>query len=218
MSDYEYILFDLDGTLSDSAKGIINGVYFALQHFGIEVLDKSELYKFIGPPIFHSFTNFYGFDENKAKEAVKVYREYYGKTGLFENVLYDGIEKVLKSLSAAGKHLLVATSKPESYSITILKYFGVADYFEFIGGATMDGKIGTKAEVIKHTLKEAGVSDISKAVMVGDRKYDVLGANEIGIDCIGVLYGYGDEDELLGAGAKYIAETVEDIERIVLSK
>lgn len=216
MSQYENILFDLDGTLSDSAKGIMKGAYIALEHFGVEVKDYSELYRFIGPPLVESFSEYYGFPEEKAKEAVRIYREYYGKTGLFENELYPGIEELLKNLRAAGKHLFVATSKPEEYSVTILKHFGIADYFDFIGGASMDGRIGTKADVIKHTLETAGITDLSGTIMVGDRHHDVEGAKEMGLDCIGVLYGYGSEDELRSAGAKYIAKTVEDIIDIVV--
>lgn len=211
MAKYDYILFDLDGTLSDSAKGITKGAYIALQHFGVEVKDYSELYRFIGPPLISSFMEFYGFNRDRAAEAVRVYREYYGKTGLFENELYPGIEKLLKNLKEKGKHLLVATSKPESYSVTILKHFGIDSYFEFIGGAAMDGSIGTKEEVIAYTLKNSNVTDLSKAVMIGDRKQDVEGARANGIDCIGVLYGYGGEKELRDAGADYIAGTVDEI-------
>lgn len=216
MSGYENILFDLDGTLSDSAKGIMKGAYIALQHFGIEVEDYSELYRFIGPPLVSSFSKYYGLSNEQAVEAVAVYREYYGKMGLFENELYPEIENLLKELKASGKHLFVATSKPESYSVTILEHFGIAHYFDFIGGATMDGTIGTKAKVIAHTLKNAKITDLSKTVMIGDRHHDVDGANEIGIDCIGVLYGYGNEEELKNAGAKYIAKTVQDIKKFVI--
>lgn len=216
MSGYENILFDLDGTLSDSAKGIMKGAYIALQHFGVEVEDYSELYRFIGPPLVSSFSKYYGFSEKQAIEAVAVYREYYGKTGLFENELYPEIENLLKELKAFDKHLFVATSKPESYSVTILEHFGIAHYFDFIGGATMDGRIGTKAKVIAHTLESGKITDLSKTVMVGDRHHDVDGANEIGIDCIGVLYGYGSEEELKNTGAKYIAKTVQDIKKFVI--
>lgn len=211
MADYEFILFDLDGTLSDSAKGIMKGAYIALQHFGVEVENYDDLYKFIGPPLVTSFMEFYGLSEEQAKEAVVIYREYYSETGLFENELYPGIEELLKELKARGKHLLVATSKPENYATIILEHFGIAHYFEFIGGATMDGKIGTKTQVIEHTLKMANITDLSKAVMIGDRHHDVEGANETGLDCIGVLYGYGSQEELTTAGAKYIAKAVEDV-------
>lgn len=213
---YTNLLFDLDGTISDSAKGIMKGAYIALRHFGIEVKDYSELYKFIGPPLVTSFSKYYGLTEEEAVEAVKVYREYYGKKGLFENELYPGMEEFLKKLKNMGKHLLVATSKPQSYSVTILEHFKIAGYFDFIGGASMDGKIGTKAQVIEHTLRNAGITDLSNTIMIGDRHHDVEGASQMGLECIGVLYGYGSEEELLAAGAKYIAKNTDDILKIVM--
>lgn len=215
MGKYKYILFDLDGTLTDSAKGIINGVRYALKHYNIPEGDYQDLYRFIGPPMQTSFETFYGFEPDKAKEAVSVYREYYGTKGLFENEVYEHMEDVLKQLKNNGKKLFVATSKPQRYAVDILEHFNLAQYFDYIGGATMDGKIGTKAQVIEHTLKEAHIDDLSEVVMVGDRHHDAEGAVETGIDCIGVLYGYGSEDELRKAGAKYIAHTVEEIIELV---
>lgn len=215
MKTYDYILFDLDGTLTDSAKGIMNGVKYALKHYNIKEEDYGDLHRFIGPPMQTSFQDFYGFEVEKAKEAVAVYREYYGTQGLFENEVYEGIENLLKQLKAAEKKLYVATSKPETYSIKILEHFDLAKYFDLIGGATMDGKIGTKAEVIKHTLESASVFDLNNVLMIGDRHHDIEGAKEIGIDSMGILYGYGTREELEKAGADYIAEKASDILKYV---
>ena len=142
---------------------------------------------------------------------MEVYREYYRDKGLFENTIYNGMEAVLKQLSEAGKTLLVATSKPEVFARRILEKLGIADYFTYIAGANLDGTRTKKAEVIAYALCEGGIEDGTKAVMVGDREYDIFGAREFGMDSIGVLFGYGSRGELEAAGATYIAESVEDI-------
>ena len=174
-------------------------------------MDRTELERFVGPPLHESFMRFYGFSEEQAFEAVEVYREYYRDKGLFENTIYNGMEAVLKQLSEAGKTLLVATSKPEVFARRILEKLGIADYFTYIAGANLDGTRTKKAEVIAYALREGGIEDGTKAVMVGDREYDIFGAREFGMDSIGVLFGYGSRGELEAAGATYIAESVEDI-------
>lgn len=208
---YQIILFDLDGTISDPSIGITNSVAYALNKFGIEVKDKTELNKFIGPPLWETFEKFYRFSAKKCDLAVKYYREYYEETGIYENVLYDGIEKLLKEIKFAGKKIILATSKPEHFAREILSYFHIDNYFDYIAGATMDRSRNKKADVIAYALKCCGVKDLSTAVMIGDREYDILGAKEVGLSSIGVLYGYGNEEEIRNAEADYIAGTVSDI-------
>ena len=208
---YDYFLFDLDGTLTDPGLGITNSVAYALGKYGITVEDRRELYPFIGPPLRQSFSEFYGFDEEKTKEAVAFYREYFSEKGLFENEVYEGIPEVLSQLKQAGKKLLVATSKPEEFTNRILEHFGLAEYFDFVAGATMDETRNEKADIIAYALKQIADADPSKIVMIGDRKFDILGARENGIDSIGVLYGYGSRAELEEAQATYIAEKPEDL-------
>ncbi len=207
---YDYVLFDLDGTISDSSEGITKGIQIALKHMGIEE-DRSELRKFIGPPLKYSFTTFYGFDEEKCAEAVKVYRAYYGETGLFENKPYEGIDKLLKRIKDSGRKIAVATSKPEKFSVEILEKFGLTEHIDVISGATLDGVRGDKCEVIEEALRRFGNPDKSRVVLVGDTRFDAEGAAKAGIDCIGVLYGFGTREALINAGARYIADTMESI-------
>ncbi len=211
MKPYTLILFDLDGTLTDPAEGITNSVAYALNKFGIEVADKTQLYKFIGPPLADSFMEYYGFSEEQAQEAIACYRRYFTEKGMFENIVYEGIEELLKSLKSREKRLCVATSKPEPFAKAILEHFNLAQYFECIAGATLDQSRVKKADVIAYALEKCGITDCSTAVMVGDREHDVFGAAAHFIDCIGVLYGYGDRAELESAGALYIAAKPEGI-------
>lgn len=203
---YKYILFDLDGTLTDPGLGITNSVMYALKKFNIEVADRASLYKFIGPPLLDSFENYYGMSKEESQQALQYYREYFKPQGLYENEVYDGIEQVLMTLKEQGKTLIVATSKPEEFAIEILKHFHLDQYFDFIAGATMDEKRVRKADVIAYALESCGITESALAIMVGDREHDVLGAKQVGLDSIGVLYGYGDYKELKNAGATYIAE------------
>ncbi len=213
---YEYIVFDMDGTLTESGTGIINSVVYALEKYGIKVNDRSKLNKFVGPPLWDSFETYYGFSKAEARKAVEYYREYYREKGMFENVVYDGIEALLQQLKENNRTLLVATSKPEAFAKQILKHFNIATYFSCIAGSDFDGSRVKKDEVIQRALENASVNDPSKAVMIGDREHDILGAKKTGLDSIGVLYGYGDRHELERAGADYIAETVEEIWKIIL--
>ncbi len=208
---YDIFFFDLDGTITDSSFGITNSVMYALKKYGILENDRSKLYKFIGPPLDVSFRDYYGFSEEKAWEAVGYYREYYKDKGIFENRVYDGFEEMLVQLKAAGKRLIVATSKPEIFARRIIEYFKLDKYFDYVAGMELDGGRGTKAEVIRYALEMCGVEDKRKVLMVGDREHDVTGAKAEGIDCLGVLYGFGTREELEGAGADAIAETPEDI-------
>lgn len=212
---YQTILFDLDGTLTDSAPGIIHSVQYALKKYGIEAQD-SELRSFIGPPLFHSFQAQFGFDREKAVEAVAFYREYFTAGGMFENSVYPGIEEVLRQLKENGRMLAVATSKPELFSKQILEHFALTKYFDFIGGAAMDESRTKKSEVLSYVLQEMQI-DPKEAVMIGDRKDDMEAARLLGTESIGVLYGYGSKEELENAGATVFAETPQDIYRIISS-
>ncbi len=212
-----HILFDLDGTLTDPGIGITNSVAHALAHFGIAVADRSELYRFIGPPLIDSFMEYYGFTEEQATEAVKVYREYFADRGWAENTVYEGIEALLAELVAAGKTLLVATSKPQIFAERILAHFGLDKYFAHICGVALQAPRGySKADVIREALAAAGVDDLSTAVMVGDRHHDIDGAKAVGIASVGVLYGYGDRDEHEKAGANVIVKSVAELRKILL--
>lgn len=202
--EYRTILFDLDGTLTDPGLGITNSVMYALDRFGIHESDRTKLYPFIGPPLWDSFMRFYGMSRDQAEEAVRVYREYYGDRGLLENSVYPGIPQMLAALKAQGKTLAVATSKPEGFSRQILDHFELSQYFDRIAGASMDRSRSRKADVIRYAL-EGLSADPATTVMVGDREHDVLGAKELGLPCVGVLYGYGDRPELEAAGAAAIA-------------
>lgn len=214
---YSYVLFDLDGTVTDPEEGITKSMQYALQHFSIEVQERRELYKFIGPPLKDSFMEFYGFTEQQAGEALLKYRERFEVTGWRENVVYDGMEKLLRHLRSRGKRIMLATSKPEVFAEQILVYFGLRDYFDFVGGASLDGRRNYKADVIRYVLDANGISSREKAVMVGDRKFDILGAKEFGLETVGVLYGYGDREELTTAGADHLVESVAELEALLCS-
>lgn len=214
---YKYILFDLDGTLTDPGIGITNSVMYALKKFGIEVDDRASLYKFIGPPLLDSFQKFYGFSKEESELGLKYYREYFRPKGLYENEVYEGIETLLLELKKRQKKLLVATSKPEEFAVEILKHFQLYDYFDYVAGASMDETRVKKADVIAYALESCGITDKASVVMIGDREHDILGAKENGLDSIGVLYGYGDYEEHKNAGATNIAETVEDVLKIIIA-
>lgn len=214
---YHTILFDLDGTLTDPKEGITKSVAYALQHFGIQVENLDSLTCYIGPPLAVSFPEYHGISEEDTPTAVAKYRERFSDVGWAENLVYDGIEQMLAALKQAGKKLLVATSKPEVFAIRILEHFGLNGYFDLICGAPMHAPKGHgKADVIRDALERAGISELSGAIMVGDRLHDVEGAHKIGLPCIGVLYGYGDREEMEACRADYIAEDVETLRAMLL--
>ncbi len=212
---YKNILFDLDGTLTDPGIGITNSVAYALSKYGISCEDRTELYKFIGPPLNESFMNFYDFSEEESFRAVEYYREYFKEKGLFENTVIPGVEDMLSKLQKAGKKIVLATSKPEPFTLKILEHFDLIKYFDFVAGATMDGSRSKKADVIAYALEKSGIYSLNDTIMVGDREHDIIGANTVGIDSVGVLFGYGSRAELENAGAKYIAENPGDIPGII---
>ncbi|MDO4554328.1 MAG: HAD family hydrolase [Lachnospiraceae bacterium] len=205
----EIVLFDLDGTLTNPMIGITKSVQYALKKFGIEEPDLWNLTKFIGPPLMYSFETFYGFSKEEAAKAVEYYREYYSPTGIFENKAYDGMKELLESLKSRGMILAVATSKPEEYAIRILDHFEMSEYFTYIGGALMNGRTD-KAQVISYVLETLS-ANLDKTIMVGDREHDILGAKKNHLDSIGVLYGYGNRQELEKAGADWIVADVDEL-------
>lgn len=207
---YKTVLFDLDGTLTDPGVGITNSVAYALSRYGITVENKKDLYPFIGPPLCDSFMKYYGFSKETGMEAIAVYREYFSTKGLFENEVYDGVRELLEKIKQSGRKIVLATSKPEEFAVKILEHFDLIRYFDVVAGASMDEKRNKKGDVIKYAMEKGGFT-AEAAVMIGDREHDVFGARENGIDCIGVLYGYGSRQELSHAGAIRIAENVSDI-------
>lgn len=209
--NYQTILFDLDGTLTDPALGITNAIIYALKKYGIEVSERSELFKFIGPPLLESFERYYGFSTEQAREAVEFFREYYREQGMFENQVYEGIAELLLQLKEANKTLIVATSKPEEFARKILEHFDLAKYFTYIAGSNLDGTRVKKQAVIEYALAACRITDLQRVVMIGDREHDVIGAKQVGISVVGVLFGYGSRTELEAAGADFIVAEVTDL-------
>ena len=222
---YDYILFDLDGTLTDPKAGITGCVQYALHKLGVEEPDNDKLEPFIGPPLADSFREFYGFDEKKTRQAVTYYRERFATVGLFENEIYPGIGQMLANLQEAGCHLAVASSKPAVFVEKILEHFGILSYFEVVVGSELDGTRVKKEEVVEEALRQLlhredktqwHTAERPDVAMVGDRKFDVECAKAYGIVSIGVSYGYASEGELVKAGADAIVETVEELHEILL--
>ena len=193
--------------------GITKSVRYALNYYGIEVNNLNDLLPFIGPPLRDSFQEYYGFDEAKANEAVEKYREYYKNDGIFDNKVYRGMKECLQTLKDNGKKLYVATSKPEFFAKQIIDHFSLSEYFEYIGGSEFNSR-EKKAEVIEYVLKTNQI-DNNDVIMVGDRKHDIIGAHENKIPCVGVLYGYGTEDELKQYQADYLVASVEELTELL---
>lgn len=202
------ILFDLDGTITDSGEGIINCASYALERMGLPVPSREAMRVFVGPPLHDTFVKF-GVPEEKAAEAVSIFRSRYIPIGLYENTPYPNIRELLEVLKSAGYTLYVATSKPESMAIEILTHFNLADYFDKICGATLDTSRVTKEDVIAYLLGQC--TNVNNAIMVGDTKYDIIGAKVHGIPAIGVSWGYGDIHEMEEAGASKIAHTTDQL-------
>jgi len=208
---YTTLLFDLDGTLTDSAPGITNSVRYALDRFGIMEKDDFKLRRFIGPPLIDSFQSFYGFSPEQARQAVAYYREYFAERGLYENAVYPGIPELLAELQQKGKRLILATSKPTVFSERILEYFDLKKYFSLVVGSNLDGTRITKKEVIQYILGSLAETQRDECIMIGDREHDCIGARECGIDCIAVLYGYGSLEELSAQKPAYLAGSVAEL-------
>ena len=202
------ILFDLDGTLTDSGLGIMNCARLALEHYNLPIPSEAEMRTFVGPPLHDSFIRF-GVPAEEADNAIEIYRSRYIPIGKFENEPYEGIREVLEKLKALGHTLYVATSKPESMSVEILEHFDLAKYFDIIAGASFDRSRSSKEDVITWLLSQSG--DYEEKIMVGDTAFDVLGAKAHGIPTIGVAWGYGKVEDMEKAGAASIAHTMDEL-------
>lgn len=211
-----YVLFDLDGTITDPKEGITKAVAYSLRKFGIEVEDLDTLCPFIGPPLSQSYEMFYGFSHEQALEAVKEYRVYYRKPGIFECSVYAGIPELLKELHERGIKVVLATSKPEEFAVQLLEHFHIIQYFDVVAGSDMEGTRAGKADVIRHAIQQLPGFRAGEAVMVGDRKYDYLGAAEFDIPCILIGYGYGEMAELIECKPFAIKETVQELRDFLL--
>lgn len=212
---WDILLFDLDGTLTDSGPGIMHAAKTALQSFGIDGLSEQELRYFVGPPLWESFGKY--LPEEQISAAIDRFREYYRVTGWLENEPYPGVRECLHALKAAGKRMYVATSKLESMARQVLTHFDLMQYFDGVcGGIADDPEAGKKVNVVRRALREAGCTEFSGAILSGDREYDIYGGHAAGIQTVGVLYGYGSREELESAGADALAETPEALLALLL--
>ncbi|ANC79475.1 phosphoglycolate phosphatase [Fictibacillus phosphorivorans] len=216
MKNYEYILFDLDGTLSDPKIGITKSVQYALNRMGISEENLDDLESFIGPPLQQSFYECYSFDETQVGTAITYYRESFKDVGMFENTLYKHIPTLLQELKDNGHTLVVATSKPTVFAEEILKYFNVHHHFDLIVGSNLDGTRTSKTEIIQHILYHYNDQPKESFIMIGDRKHDIIGAHNTGIDSIGVTYGYGSMEELTAIKPTKIINSVSEIREFLL--
>lgn len=209
--DAEYIFLDLDGTLTDPSLGIINATLQALEYFGIHESDREKLGDFIGPPLYVSFAKHYGFSREQSQKAIEVFQDYYAPKGLYENTPYPGMRELLAGWKAEGRRLVLATSKPESFAMQILERFGMASSFTFIAGGDPCETRVHKSDVIRYALRKLGLDANIPAVMVGDTKYDILGAKELGFPTVAVTYGFGKREDIVEAGAAWIVDSVEEL-------
>jgi len=216
---YDYILFDLDGTLTNPKEGITKCIQYALSYMGIEEPDLNNLTRFIGPPLHTAFMEYYGFDEAAAWTAVKRYRERFGTIGVYENEVFQGISDLLGQLKQNSMILAVATSKPEIFMSKILEKYDLKKYFDVAAGSELDGMRTEKADVIEEVLRRLSISDKerSRVIMVGDRKYDIEGAKACGIHSVGVEFGFAEENELESAGADYVVSSVDELRKLLLN-
>ena len=220
MRNYEVIAFDLDGTLSDPARGLIQGFVYCFKKLGLPYDNEESLRKYIGPSLYEEWQEDFGFTPDEANDAIEVFREYYNIYGWWDNTMYDGIPEMLASLKAAGKKVVLATSKPLDTAKKVLELFGLTEYFDFIGGA-VSHQNDQKWQVLNWSLTSVGIDindpeSLKKCVMIGDRKYDAEGAKICGVDSIGVLYGHGSDEEMQTSGFTYLVETVEDISKFLV--
>lgn len=216
MKNKKYIIFDFDGTIYDSGPGVTKSARYALESFGIKVESLEDLRPFNGPPLWNSFMEFYGFDWDKADKAVDKYREYYNIHGKMDGEIYKGIPELLRELKNAGKIVQLATSKSEKYFPELLELLHIEDCFDFYAGSTEDGSRSSKEDVLAYALKQSGIANPDEAVMIGDRKFDVIGAKMFGIDSIGILYGYGSYEEFEAEGATHIIDDVPSLRNFLL--
>jgi phosphoglycolate phosphatase len=219
LTDSEIILFDLDGTLTDSKMGIIKSAQYALAKFGIMLADPEELLPFIGPPLHDSFRELYGFDAKQTERAVAYYRERFGAIGIFENEVYQGIPRLLADLTGRGRRLFVATSKAEVFARQVVEHFQLGQYIEAVVGSNLDGTRTAKADVIGHLIAAYGLErSRDRIVMIGDRKHDLIGAHANRIAAVGVAYGYGTAEELMRYRPAALAKSVAELAGLLLER
>ncbi len=216
MKNYSVIAFDLDGTLSNPERGLVETFSYALGKMGIDFGEKQELKRFIGPPLYDEWQRVYGLTPQESSRALEFFHEYYSVYGWWDNELYDGVEKMLDDLKRANKTIVLATSKPEIFAKKILKLFGIDGYFDFIGGASTDKIRDKKWEVLEYSLESIGSPSCDECILVGDRVYDAEGAARCGIASLGVLYGHGSKSEIESSGFTEIAENVADIAKLLI--
>ncbi|WP_099205981.1 HAD-IA family hydrolase [Scatolibacter rhodanostii] len=211
----QYILFDLDGTLVNSSEGIFKSVYYALNSLGIEESEPEQFRRFIGPPLDYSFRTFYNLNETGVRKALEKYRERYTEKGVYECKMYEGMKELVEELVAEGKTVCLATSKPQVFAEQILEMFHIKEYFKVIVGATLDGTLSEKGDIIKEAVRQlAGVSK-EEMIMIGDREHDILGAKENGVQSIGIRHGFAEKGEFEAAGADYIVENTHELKNLL---
>ncbi|MBQ0092900.1 MAG: HAD-IA family hydrolase [Clostridiales bacterium] len=214
--DFSCYLFDLDGTLVDTTEGVIKCIDHALKHFGLPIEDTVPFGYYMRPPLFESFTKFAGLSEQDARTAIEIYRERYDTLGKKECFVPDGIEEILQGLCGQGKQLAVSTSKLETAAVEVLERFGLAKYFATVSGSDPEEKVSSKEAVIEQALDRLGVTDKSRVLMIGDRKYDILGAKKCGIRSLGLYAGAAEPGEMENAGADYVAHSVAEMKSLLL--
>ncbi len=211
MKEYQYYLFDFDGTLCDTTEGIFNSIIYSLKCFGIEENDRKKLEYFVGPPLFQSYKEIYGVSDEDAQWLIDKYRERYREKAAEESLIYEGIPQLLKRLKEGGKKIAVASSKPKKFVDEISQYHGIFEYYDFVSAEDFKNNHSSKEDLINACLDYFGNPEKSEVVMVGDRFYDIDGAKAAGVDSAGAIYGFGTENELTKAGATYILRTPEDL-------
>lgn len=211
MKEYDYYLFDFDGTLCDTTEGIFNSVIYSLKCFGIEENDREKLRFFVGPPLFESYKTLYGVTDEEAKYLIEKYRERYRVKAAEESALYDGIREMLSGLKAKGKKIAIASSKPEIFVKEISDHHNISQYYDFISAEQLNKNHSSKEELINTCLDFFGNPPKETVLMTGDRFYDIDGANAVGLDSAGAIYGFGTENELREAGATYILSSPDEL-------
>lgn len=206
---YRSVFFDLDGTVTDSGEGCMNGVRYMFKSIGYEDYDGKKLKGFLGPAVKKHLIREYGFSEGQAEEAYAYYKDYYINKGIYENKLYEGVTDAIDIIKRSGKSVYLATSKPDFQALKVLDYFGIGNMFSGVFAARHDLGIYDKNEVLEYAVKKLG--DAPDSVMVGDRYFDIIGGKHVGFDTIGVLYGYGEEQELTRAGCDFTADSAGDL-------
>ncbi len=211
MKNYDYYLFDFDGTLCDTTEGIFNSILYSLEWYGIKETDLKKLEFFVGPPLFESYKTVYGVSDDDANALIEKYRERYKVKAAEESRLYNGIKNMLKELKRQGKKIAIASSKPQKFVDEISQYHDIYKYYDFVSAESFKNNHSSKKDLINACLDYFGNPDKDKVIMIGDRFYDIDGANAVGIDSAGAVYGFGTEEELKNAGATYILNAPEDL-------